>query len=118
MSVPSCDETMSGAKHKGVNYWTLYYLGTEELAMCMRSTTAACDISQLVLRKILNEMVRKGLIRDELPLARTQDVSYWEGWELSRSFNLCPCIEIWRKTYHYIDGVVPETHKWRWKRII
>lgn len=98
-------------KHGEYNYWTLYYVSTENLAMCLRSTSEENDMNQTILRRMLNDLVKHDIIKDELPLLRKNDKSYWDGWEISLAFNLCPCIEIYRRAdYRSMDA-------WGWKRI-
>ena len=111
---------MNKVKHDEYNYWTLYYRDTDELAMCLRSTSDENDMNQTILRKMLNDLVRRDVIKDSLPLLRKTDGDYPENWDLCIAFDLCPCIELslddkflctgGRAEYNSVD-------KWHWKRI-
>lgn len=79
--------------------------------MCLRSTSEENDISQTILRRMLNDLVRHDLIEDKLPLLRTHYGDCRGDWELCIAFDLCPCIEI----YPLADYRMRD--KWGWKKI-
>lgn len=101
---------MTAAKHD-YNYWTLYYRDTRDLAICLRSTSEENEMDQPLLRRMLNDLVQRGIIKDELPLLRTNYRDCRSDWELSIAFELCPCIEI----YQLKDAVLYT--EWDWKQI-
>ncbi len=90
------------------NYWTLYYRKTEELAMCLRSTTPEKDISQVTLRRMLNELARHEVIDDDLPLLRKHSVDCESEWEMCIAFDLCSCVELFQ------TACIDDAFRWRW----
>ena len=98
---------MSGVKHNEHYYWTLYYRDTKKLAMCLRSTTEEHNIDQTTLLRMLNDLIKRKLIDDNIPLLRHRNVGYCEGWDTCIAFDICPCIEI----------SVCEL-KWKWWQVI